>query len=211
MNDAKKGAFPGISTIYHYQYEFTEADGFVGMRVCFHEGIGCGKFYTANDCDCMLLQHEGLNEVTKVKMNEWKAQKQETAKDTSARAVVESGVMMCQYCAKPFMRQQRFRAHEDGCVEQFASRGNKRKTAVLRPASDLAQDQVYLAASLSIGQDNVFRGQENKDLYFLKQIPFFPSPRDVPVVKEGCACKGVAEVEAEAPPPPPAYPSRSYS
>ena len=39
---AKKGALPGISTMYHYQYEFTEADVFVGMRVFYHEGIGCG-------------------------------------------------------------------------------------------------------------------------------------------------------------------------
>jgi hypothetical protein len=36
----------------------------VGIRVFFHEGIGCGKFYTANDCDSMLLHHEGLNEAT---------------------------------------------------------------------------------------------------------------------------------------------------
>jgi hypothetical protein len=55
---------PGISTIYHYQYEFTEADVFVGMRVFFREGIGCGKWYTAQDCDSMLLQDEGLNEAT---------------------------------------------------------------------------------------------------------------------------------------------------
>ena len=43
VNGAKKGSLPGISTIYHYVYEFTEADVFVGMRVFFHEGIGCGK------------------------------------------------------------------------------------------------------------------------------------------------------------------------
>ncbi len=30
---AKKGALPGISTMYHYQCEFTETDVFVGMRV----------------------------------------------------------------------------------------------------------------------------------------------------------------------------------
>ena len=64
MKGAKKGALAGISTMYHYEYEFAEADVFVGMRVFFHEGIGCGKFYTANDCDSMLLQHEGLTETT---------------------------------------------------------------------------------------------------------------------------------------------------
>jgi hypothetical protein len=47
VNGAKKWALSGISTMYHYQYEFAEADVFVGMRVFFHEGIGCGKFYTA--------------------------------------------------------------------------------------------------------------------------------------------------------------------
>ena len=64
VNGAKKGALPGISTIYHYGYEFTEADVFVGMRVFFHEGIGCGKLYTTKDCDSMLLQDEGLDETT---------------------------------------------------------------------------------------------------------------------------------------------------
>jgi hypothetical protein len=62
--DAKKGTLPGISTMYHYQYEFTEADVFVGIRVFNHEGIGCDKFYTAKECDSMLLEHEGLNEST---------------------------------------------------------------------------------------------------------------------------------------------------
>jgi hypothetical protein len=60
VNGAKKGALPGISTIYHYQYQFGEADDFVGMRVFFHEGIGCGKVYSVQDCDSMLLQHDGL-------------------------------------------------------------------------------------------------------------------------------------------------------
>ena len=64
VNGAKKGALPGISSIYHYQYFFTEAGVFEGMRVFFHEGIGCGKFYTGKDCESMLLQHEGLNEAT---------------------------------------------------------------------------------------------------------------------------------------------------
>ena len=63
-NGAKKGALPGISTIYHYVYEFTDAGAFVGIRVFFHEGIGCGKFYPVKVCDDMLLQHEGLNEDT---------------------------------------------------------------------------------------------------------------------------------------------------
>jgi hypothetical protein len=227
---AKKGALPGISTMYHYQYEFAEADVFVGIRVFFHEGIGCGKFYTANDCDSMLLKHEGLNEATvgelrmatstlqegdvarerasgqgarllrgeehkdfdadvrlqkQVKKNDVTAQKQEAAKDTAATAVAESGVMLCQYCSQPFVRQKCFRAHEDRCVEQSASRAAKRKTAVLRPAVDLAQDQVHSAASLSIGQGNLFRGQENKEMFFPTTIKLFPTPRDVSVVKEG--------------------------
>ena len=64
VNDTKKGALPDISTIYHYVYEFTEADVFVGIRVFFHEGIGCVKFYPDKDCDTMLLQDEGLNVAT---------------------------------------------------------------------------------------------------------------------------------------------------
>jgi hypothetical protein len=66
---------------------------------------------------------------------------------------------------------------------------------VLRPAAALAQDQVHSAASLSIGQGNVFRGQENKEMFFPKTIKFFPAPPDVPVVKEGWACKGVTGVK----------------
>ena len=243
VNGAKKGTLPGISTIYHYQYEFGEADDFVGMRVFFHEGIGCGKVYTAKDCDSMLLQEEGLNEATvgelrmatstlqegdvareraagqgarllrgeehkdfdkgvrlqkEVQKNDLKAQKEETSKDAAARAVSESGVMLCRHCGKVFVRQQCLRAHEDGCLEQLASRASKRKTAVLRPAADLAQDQVHSAASLSIGQGNLFRGQENKEMFFPKTIKFFPTPPDVSVVKEGWACKGVAGVKGGA-------------
>ena len=60
-------------------------------------------------------------------------------------------------------------------------------TTVLRPPVDHAQDQVYSAANLSIRQGNVFRGQENKDLFFPKTIKFFPTPPDVSesVVKKG--------------------------
>ena len=240
VNGAKKGALPGISSIYHYQYFFTEAGVFEGMRVFFHEGIGCGKFYTGKDCESMLLQHEGLNEATvgelrmatstlqegdvareraagqgarllrgeehkdfdagvrfqkEVKKNDLKSQKEETAKDATARAVSESGVMLCRHCEKAFVREQCFRTHEDCCLEQLDSRASKRKTAVLRSAADLAQDQVHSAASLSIGQGNVFRGQENKDLFFPKTIKFFPQPPDVTVVKEGWSFKGVTGVK----------------
>ncbi len=54
---------PGISTIYHYEYEFTEDDVFVRIRGFFHEGIGCGKLYTDKDCDSM-FHDEGLDEST---------------------------------------------------------------------------------------------------------------------------------------------------
>ena len=64
VNGTEKGTLSDISTIYHYEYEFTESDVFVGIRVFFHEGIGCGKLYTTKDFDCMLLQVEGLDEVT---------------------------------------------------------------------------------------------------------------------------------------------------
>ncbi len=56
-------------------------------------------------------------------------------------------------------------------------------------------DQVHSDASLSIGQGNVFRGQENKDLFFPKSIKFFPQPTDVTVVKEGWSYKGVTGVK----------------
>jgi hypothetical protein len=212
--------------MYHYQYEFAEADVFVGIRVFFHEGIVYGKFYTANDCDSMLLQHVRLNEATVGELRmatstlqegdvareraagqgarllrgeehkdfdadvrlqkDVRAQKQETTKDTAARAIAESGVMLCQNCSQPFVRQKCFRAHEDRCVEQSAGRATKRKTVVLRPAADLAQDQVHSAASLSIGQGNLCGGQENKEMFFPTTIKFFPTPRDVggPKIRE---------------------------
>jgi hypothetical protein len=61
--------------------------------------------------------------------------------------------------------------------------------------ADLAQDQVHSAASLSIGQGNLFRGQENKEMFFPTTITFFPTPPDVPVVKEGWAYKGATGVK----------------
>jgi hypothetical protein len=57
---------------------------------------------------------------------------------------------------------------------------------------------VHSAASLSIGQGNFFRGQENKEMFFPTSITFFPTPPDVPVVKEGWACKGAAGVKGGA-------------
>jgi len=47
----------------------------------------------------------------------------------------------------------------------------------------------------SDGQGNLFRGQENKEMFFPTTIKFFPTPRDVPVVKEGWACKGASGVK----------------
>jgi len=140
----------------------------------------------------------GVSLQKEVKKNDLKAQKEETAKAAAARAVSESGVMLCRHCGKVFVRQQCLRAHEDGCLEKQASRANNRKTAVLRPAAELAQDQVHSAASLSIGQGNSFRGQENKEIFFPKTINFFPTPTDVPVVKEGWACKGASGVKGGA-------------
>ena len=144
------------------------------------------------DCDAAVrLQKE-------VKKNDLKVQKEETATDAATTTVAESGVMVCRHCSKGFVRQQWFRSHEEGCVEQLASRASNRKTAVLRPAADLAQDQVHSAASLSIGQGNLFRGQENKEMFFPTTIKFFQTPRDVPVVKEGWACKGASGVKRGA-------------
>jgi hypothetical protein len=51
---------------------------------------------------------------------------------------------------------------------------------------------------LSIGQGNFFRGQENKEMFFPTTIKFYPSPPDVPVVKEGWACKGASGVKGGA-------------
>ena len=101
---------------------------------------------------------------------------------------------LCQVLCAP----QCLRAHEEGCVEQLTSHTSIRRTVVLRPVADLAQDQVYSAASLSIGQGNFFRGQENKEMFFPTTIKFYPSPPDVPVVKEGWACKGASGVKGGA-------------
>ncbi len=92
-----------------------------------------------------------------MKKNNLKVQKKETGKDKASRSVCESGVILCQYCVRSFVRQQCWCAHEEGCVEKLVNRVIKRKTAVLRPAVELAQDQVHSDASLSIGQGNVFR------------------------------------------------------
>jgi hypothetical protein len=54
---------------------------------------------------------------------------------------------------------------------------------------------VHSAASLSIGEGNVSRGQDNKDLFFPKPIHDFDLPPEVPVVVEGWAPKGVAGVK----------------
>jgi hypothetical protein len=92
--------------------------------------------------------------------------------------------MLCRHCARPFVCQQCFRSHEEGCVEELVTRVSNRKTDVLCPVVDLAQDQVYSSASLRIGQGNLFRGQERKEMFFPTTIKFFPTPRDVTVVTQ---------------------------
>jgi hypothetical protein len=47
-------------------------------------------------------------------------------------------------------------------------------------------------------QGNLFRGQENKEMFFPTTIKFYPSPPDVPVVKEGWTCKGASGVKGGA-------------
>ena len=61
VNGAKKGALPGISTLYHLEYEYQDRV-FVGLRVFCHEGIGPGKFFTAEQCKEMWLEDGGLSE-----------------------------------------------------------------------------------------------------------------------------------------------------
>jgi hypothetical protein len=205
VNGAKKGSLPGISTIYHYEYEFGEDDDFVAMRVFFHEGIGCGKVYTAKDCDSMLLDQEGLNEVTvgELKMETSTLQEGDVARERAsgqgARLVrgeedkhFDAGVRLQKEVKKNDLKAQREETAKDTAARTDA------ESTVLRPAADLAQDQVYSAASLSIGQGNFFRGQENKEMFFPTSITFFPTPPDVPVVKEGWACKGAAGVKGGA-------------
>ena len=66
-----------------------------------------------------------------VKKNDVKTQKEQTAKDTATRAVVESGVMLCRNCVEPFVRQKCLCAHEQVCVDQLDNHTSKRKTSVL--------------------------------------------------------------------------------
>jgi hypothetical protein len=110
-------------------------------------------------------------------------------------------VVVCSYLAQPYPHTLRT-ITAVGVLYKAAvgasTRATKRKTSVLRPVADLAQDQVHSAACLSIGQGNLFRGQENKEMFFPKTIKFFPTPTHVPVVKEGWACKGVTGVKGGA-------------
>jgi len=56
---SKKGALIGISSLYHFSYVFSEEGMFEGLRVWAHEGIGGGKFFTADACSEM-WEDEGL-------------------------------------------------------------------------------------------------------------------------------------------------------
>jgi len=56
---SKKGALPGISSFYHFGYEFDTQGVFTGLRVWMHEGIGPGKLYPAEQCNGM-WEEDGL-------------------------------------------------------------------------------------------------------------------------------------------------------
>jgi len=59
VKGSKKGALPGISSLYHFSYVFQEDDTFEGMRVWGHEGIGPGKWFSAEECGGM-WEDDGL-------------------------------------------------------------------------------------------------------------------------------------------------------
>jgi hypothetical protein len=73
----------------------------------------------------------GVRLQKEVKKNDLKVQKEETATDAATTTVAESGVMVYRHCAKSFVRQQWFRSHEDGCVEDLVRRASNRQTDVL--------------------------------------------------------------------------------
>ena len=107
----------------------------------------------------------GVRLQKEVKKDDVKAQKEQVVKDAAAGAVTESRVMIYRICTRPFECEKCLLKHEQVCHEQLTSCERKRKTTVLCPVADLAQDQVHSVASLSIGQGNVFRGQENKEMF----------------------------------------------
>ena len=57
-----KGALSGISSLYHFMYEYDDNNIFVGLRVFTHEGIGDGKIYSASECTAMWEEEGGLTE-----------------------------------------------------------------------------------------------------------------------------------------------------
>ena len=81
------------------------------------EGIGCGKLLarerTTGQGTRLLRgeEHKDLDAVVRIEKqeekNDVKAQKEQTSKDTTVRAVIESGVMLCRNCVKPFSECQK--------------------------------------------------------------------------------------------------------
>ena len=58
----------------------------------------------------------GVRLQKKVKKNDVKSQKEQTAKDAAARALDES-TMLCQHCQRSIVREQWLHAHEQVCDE----------------------------------------------------------------------------------------------
>ena len=59
VSGSKKGALPGISSLYHFVYEYDEGGVFKGLRVWAHEGIGGGKYFSVEACQEM-WEEDGL-------------------------------------------------------------------------------------------------------------------------------------------------------
>jgi hypothetical protein len=156
---AKKGALPGISTMYHYQYEFADADVFVGIRVFYHEGIGCGKFYTANDCDSMSLQHEGLNEDTvgELRMATSTLQEGDVVRE---RATGQGTRLLRGEEHKDFDADVRFQKE----VKKNDVRAQKKQTAKDTVTRSVAESRVMLCqyCSQSFVRQQCFRAHEDR-------------------------------------------------
>jgi hypothetical protein len=56
---ARQNSIPGIQGMYHFEYEYDEDAKFVGLRARAHEGLGVGKFFSAEEC-ARMWKEEGL-------------------------------------------------------------------------------------------------------------------------------------------------------
>jgi len=127
---------------------------------------------------------------TRHRKKEVKVSQQQNARLKREAALEDAKVLVCEHCARPFIKNHSFAMHVKQCKSALEHTSALKVRVPLRPASEMAKDSVHSGASLGIGKGVSARGIDNMHInlphawhFVLLTVP--------PPVSEGWARKNV--------------------